>query len=92
MYANGRSVLAPTINSIKRDIEEICQSGNYYVTEEIGSTLNKLTNGLDHLKLDNYLVSTSGDWKKGYDPQQIRANNASMYSLFKFCNGNDIFY
>jgi len=72
-----RGALSGTVNAIKRDIEDICNSGKYYVTEELGQQFNVLANGLDHIKLDGYLMSTSADWQKGFDSSQIQAHAAN---------------
>ncbi|WAR07084.1 hypothetical protein MAR_017042 [Mya arenaria] len=69
-----RGALSSTVNAIKRDIEQICQSGNYYVTEELGNEFNTIANGLDHLKLDGNLITSSSDWQKGFDSAQITAH------------------
>ena len=77
MQASRRGALSSTVNTVKRDIEEICQSGNFYVTEEIGNEMNAIANGLDHLKLDDYFLTTSKTWDGEFDPTQTRANKAS---------------
>lgn len=74
MLGYRRSGLSSTANTIKKDLEEICQSGNFYVTEEIGNEFNNIANGLDHLKLDGYLMTTSNDWQKGFDSSQVQAH------------------
>ena len=84
MQASRRGALASTVNTVKRDIEEICQSGNFYVTEEIGNELNVIANGLDHLKLDDYLLATSKDWDKSFDPKQTRSHKASELHFYTF--------
>jgi len=81
MLGSRRNALSGTINAIKKDIEDICQSGNYYVTEEIGNEFNTLANGLDHLKLDGNLMSSSSDWQKGFDSSQVNAHAISMFNL-----------
>lgn len=81
MQASRRGALASTVNTVKRDIEEICQSGNFYVTEEIGNELNVIANGLDHLKLDDYLLATSKDWDKGFDQTQTQSHKAKAVSV-----------
>lgn len=47
------------IDEIRRDIDNIAQSGNYYCTQEIGRELSNIRNGLDHMRLDNNISSTS---------------------------------
>lgn len=81
MQASRRGALASTVNTVKKDIEEICRSGNFYVTEEIGHELNVIANGLDHLKLDDYLLTTSKDWEKGFDPTQTQSHKANALSV-----------
>lgn len=81
MQASRRGALASTVNTIKRDIEEICQSGKFYVTEEIGRELNVIASGLDHLKLDDYLLATSKEWDKGFDPTQTKSHKANALSV-----------
>ena len=82
MMNSRRSALSGTVNSIKTDIEDICNSGKYYVTEEIGNEMNTIANGLDHLKLDGYLMTTSSDWQKGFDSSQFQAHSSSKLSKF----------
>ena len=84
MQASRRGALASTVNTVKRDIAEICQSGNFYVTEEIGNELNNISNGLDHLKLDDYLLATSKDWDKGFSPSQTQSHKASEYFFINY--------
>ena len=74
-----RGGLSSTVDTIKRDINDICQTGKYYVTEEIGNEFNNIANGLDHLNLDGYLMNTSADWQKGFDSSQVTAHNSSMH-------------
>lgn len=77
MLGSRRAVLTSTVDTLKRDIKEICQSGSFYVTEELGNEFNNISNGLDHLKLDGYLMSTSADWQKGFDSAQVTAHTQS---------------
>lgn len=81
MQASRRGALSSTVNTVKRDIEEICQSGKFYVTEEIGNELNAIANGLDHLKLDDYFLSTSKDWDREFDPSQTKSHKANATSV-----------
>lgn len=73
------SAIASTVRTIKKDIQDICQSGNYYVTEELGNQFNAISNGLDHLNLDGYLMNTSSGWQKGFDSNQVKAYSQSKY-------------
>lgn len=77
MLGSRRGALSSTVNTIKKDINEICQSGNFYVTEELGNEFNTIANGLDHLNLDGYLLNTSTDWQKGFDSAQVTAHASS---------------
>ena len=56
MYANHSD---QKIDEIRRDIKDIAQSGKYYCTQEIARELSKIQNGLDHIKLDNNISSSS---------------------------------
>ncbi|XP_060555100.1 uncharacterized protein LOC132715990 [Ruditapes philippinarum] len=81
MMGSRRGALSSTVDTIKRDINDICQTGNYYVTEEIGNEFNNIANGLDHLKLDGYLMNTSADWQKGFDSAQVTAHNSNAKNV-----------
>lgn len=81
MLGSKRGVLTSTVDTIKRDIAEICQSGNYYVTEELGTEFNNIANGLDHLKLDGFLMNTSADWQKGFDSAQVTAHTQNARNV-----------
>lgn len=61
MYASGG--LSSAIQTAKKDIGEILQSGKYYCNEEIARELTAVTNGLNHMKLDDRLLSTSPEWQ-----------------------------
>lgn len=47
----------------KSEINDILTSGNYYVTPEIAAELRSLHNGLDHLRLDSTIQSSSPEWR-----------------------------
>lgn len=81
MLGSRRGALSSTVDTIKRDINEICQSGNFYVTEEIGNEFNTIASGLDHLKLDGYLMNTSTDWQRGFDATQVQAHASNAQNV-----------
>lgn len=81
MLGSRKGALASSVDMVKRDINEICQSGNYYVTEELGNEFNTIANGLDHLKLDGYLMNTSTDWQKGFDSTQLDAHSINAQNV-----------
>ena len=56
MYANHSN---QKFDEIRGDIRDIAQSGKYYCTHEIARELSNIQNGLDHIKLDNNISSTS---------------------------------
>jgi len=70
------------VAAVKGDITDILQSGNYYVTEEIGRELSGLNNALEHLALDNTFLSTSKEWsQKPGSYTAAEANNQSAGAI-----------
>jgi len=69
--------------AVKSDIQEVLQSGNYYVTEEIARELSQINNALDHLALDSTFLSTSEEWQKkpgNYTPRQTNEHMCGAMS------------
>jgi len=65
--------LRNAVCAVKADIQDVLQSGQFYVTEEIARELSQINNALDHLALDSTFLSTSEEWKKkpgNYTPRQ----------------------
>jgi len=56
--------LRSAVAAVKGDIQDVLQSGNFYVTEEIARELSQINNALEHIALDNTFLSTSEDWQK----------------------------
>lgn len=71
--SRSASALKSVINTVKSDIAEILQSGNFYCTEEIARELSLINNGLEHLRLDGALLS-SNDWQKSFNSPQINSS------------------
>lgn len=71
------------IKTIKGDIVDILQSGNYYVTEEIARELFGINNALEHMALDTTFLSTSQEWRKkpgNYSEQCVNEQMAGAMS------------
>ncbi|BFZ10247.1 hypothetical protein BsWGS_13285 [Bradybaena similaris] len=54
-------------------IQDVLQSGKYYVTEEIAKEMSVINNALEHLSLDNTFLATSKEWQQNpgnYTPNQ----------------------
>ncbi|ESO84905.1 hypothetical protein LOTGIDRAFT_235976 [Lottia gigantea] len=79
MYAS-RNPVTSEINTVKSDIKDILQSGNYYCTEEIANELTKINNGLDHINLDDNILTTSRTWQNNFDPRQTMAHRNNLVS------------
>ncbi|XP_067674576.1 uncharacterized protein [Haliotis asinina] len=71
MYASGG--LASSVQTAKRDIGDILQSGKYYCNEEIARELTAVSNGLNHLNLDDKFLSTSKEWQGRKGPMASTA-------------------
>ncbi|CAG5132272.1 unnamed protein product [Candidula unifasciata] len=62
-----------SIATVRCGIQDILQSGNYYVTEEIAREMSVINHVLEHLSLDNTFLATSKEWQQNpgnYTPSQ----------------------
>ncbi len=70
-YTGLSASFAGPANTVKRDIHEVLSSGQYYVTPEMGGELKAIGSGVDHIKLDNHFLKSSGDFAKRFSPSGI---------------------
>ncbi|KAJ8305031.1 hypothetical protein KUTeg_017418, partial [Tegillarca granosa] len=79
MYGSRMRVnsgLGETIGCVKRDIQDITRTGNFYCTNEIARELSSINNALEHLKLDRTFLNTSPEWRTGaHERTGINGNN-----------------
>lgn len=73
-----RDSLMNGVNTLKADIREFLQSGNFYCTEEIARELTAIDNGLEHLKLDNRLL-LSDERNGSFRSSEAQASVAGKY-------------
>uniref|UniRef100_A0A0B6Y2D4 Uncharacterized protein n=1 Tax=Arion vulgaris TaxID=1028688 RepID=A0A0B6Y2D4_9EUPU len=87
--------LHQAINSVRCDIQEVLQSGNYYVTEEIAREMSVINNSLEHLSLDNIFLTTSNNWQT--NPGNYTANqtvqhlSGALAAVFQVAGNLDTF-
>lgn len=74
--------LISTANSVKSEIQDLMQSGQYYCTNELANELTRINNAVDHLKLDGNIMSTSDSFKRFYDPRNSVPEGVSKYILY----------
>lgn len=55
-------------NTVKGQINDMANSGHYYVTPEINRELRHINNGIDHIRLDNQFLNTSPEWGQKWNP------------------------
>ncbi|CAH1798796.1 unnamed protein product [Owenia fusiformis] len=65
------SALKNTSGHIKNDIREVLGTGNYYVTPQLGHQIASVDSAINHLRLDDNLMSK--EWGNKFDP------NATAY-------------
>ncbi|KAL5009507.1 hypothetical protein ScPMuIL_011812 [Solemya velum] len=75
------TLLQGIVETVKRDIEDVLHTDEYYYTPEIVSELNNLNNGLEHLKLDKRITNTSADWDRKFNPRETDAATRTVASI-----------
>ncbi|KAK3098306.1 hypothetical protein FSP39_018209 [Pinctada imbricata] len=57
-------------NGVRREIDNIVSSGDFYVTNEIANELSNIRNAIDHLNLDGSILSTTDSFRPGKTGQE----------------------
>ncbi|KAK0045513.1 hypothetical protein Bpfe_024999 [Biomphalaria pfeifferi] len=63
MASRKNGILPQWARTVKNEIQDFLQSGNYYVTEELAKEVSVINNELDHLSLDDTFLTSSKDWQ-----------------------------
>ncbi|XP_005108686.1 uncharacterized protein LOC101862217 [Aplysia californica] len=81
------------VSAVRGDIQDVLQSGNFYVTEEIARELSVINNALEHIALDDTFLSTSQDWRSKPGNFTSRQTNEHMSGALSAVNqvGNRLY-
>ena len=64
------------IRAFKQNLNELINTRNFNVTQEIFADVKAITSGLDSVKLDNMFLNKSTQWNSQFD--QTKLNNEKI--------------
>ena len=67
--------------TVRRDVQEVLGTGQFYVTPELTRELRHINSGVDHIRLDQDLMASS-DWGARFDPKALVQEQTGELALF----------
>ena len=66
----GHPGLMGMTGAVKHNVQQVRHSGQFYVTPEVDKELRHIESGVDHMRLDHDLLSSSKEWGTKFNPHE----------------------
>jgi len=67
--------------NVKQNVQHMRQSGQFYVTPEVDRELKHIEQGVDHIRLDHDLMTTSKEWGSKFNPNAATNEKRGRYRI-----------
>lgn len=74
------------VDGLGRNLQDVRSSGQFYVTHELDREMDRIGNGVNHMKLDSDFIDSSTEWGKRFDGNALNREKAGNYSLERVCS------
>jgi hypothetical protein len=64
------------IRDLRDSLVKFVNGGEYNVTKELHAEINGITSALDSLKLDYMFLANSGSWRKQFNQEALKMDQA----------------
>lgn len=68
--------LSGNLNGNLRDVRS---SGQYYVTHELDREMDRIGNGVNHMRLDSDFINSSKEWGQRFDREALNREKAGAF-------------
>lgn len=83
----GHPGLMGMTGAVKHNVQQVRHSGQFYVTPEVDKELRHIESGVDHMRLDHDLLSSSKEWGTKFNPHETaREKQAACQTLGRVGN------
>lgn len=65
-----------TSGGLRSDLNDVKSSGQYYVTHDLGREMDRIGNGVNHMKLDSDFINSSREWGQRFDVEALNREKA----------------
>jgi len=63
-------------DGLGRNLQDVRSSGQFYVTHELDREMDRIGNGVNHMKLDSDFIDSSTEWGKRFDGNALNREKA----------------
>ena len=68
----------------KSNIQDVRSIGRYYVTHELDREMDRIGNGVNHMRLDSDFINSSKEWGQRFDREALNREKAGNHHVTYF--------